>query len=160
MQWRDLLKTAADVVATVGGSRRPRQSNLRRAVSTAYYAMFHCLAHCCATALVGGPGANRSKPAWRQVYRALEHGRARNSCANKELLSRFPREVQDFANTFVSLQEKRQLADYDPFASFTKLDVQEEIAATRIMIEGFQSVPVKHRRDFAVYVLFRTRAGP
>lgn len=160
MQWLDLLKTADDLVAGAGGSRRPRQSNLRRAVSTAYYAMFHCLAHCCATALVGGPGANRSIPAWRQAYRALEHGRAKSNCANKDLLSKFPGEVQDFANTFVSMQAKRQLADYDPFARFTKLDVQEEIAVTRIMIEGFQSVPVKHRRAFAVYVLFRTRAAP
>jgi len=160
MQWLDLLATADDLIAGPGGSRRPRQSNLRRAVSTAYYAMFHCLAHCCATTLVGGPNADRSEPAWRQAYRALEHGRARSSCSNKDLLSRFPREVQDFANNFVSLQEKRQLADYDPFARFTKLDVQEEIAATRIMIEGFQSVPVKHRRAFAVYVLLRTRTGP
>ena len=160
MQWLDLLRTADDLVAGAGRSRRPRQSNLRRAVSTAYYAMFHCLAHCCATTLVGGPSADRSEPAWRQAYRALEHAQVKRSCANKSLLSKFPQEIQDFAGEFVSMQAKRHLADYDPFARFTKLDVQEEIAATRIMIEGFQSVPVKHRRAFAVYVLFRTRAGP
>ena len=160
MQWHDLLITANDLVSGTGGSRRPRQANLRRAISTAYYAMFHCLAHCCATTLVGGPNADRSEPAWRQVYRALEHGLAGNNCRNKSLLSEFPQEVQDFANAFVSMQAKRHLADYDPFARFAKSEVQREIAAARSMLEAFQSVPVKHRRAFAVYVLFRTRAAP
>ena len=160
MQWLDLLKTADDLVVGAGGNRRPRQSNLRRAVSTAYYAMFHCLAHWCASTLVGGLNADRSEPAWRQVYRALEHGRVKSSCANKDLLSKFPQEVQDFANEFVSMQAKRHLADYDPFTRFAKLKVQAEIATARSMIEAFQSVPVKHRRAFAVYALFRARAGP
>lgn len=160
MQWPDLLRTADDLVAGAGGSKRPRQSNLRRAVSTAYYAMFHCLAHCCATTLVGGPNADRSEPAWRQAYRALEHGQVKRSCANKDLLSKFPQEIQDFASEFVSMQAKRHLADYDPFSTFAKLEVQTQIATARSMIEGFQTVPVKHRRAFAVYVLFRTRAGP
>ena len=32
---------------------RPRRADLCRAVSTAYYAMFHCLAHTCADSLAG-----------------------------------------------------------------------------------------------------------
>ena len=160
MQWDDLLNTADDLVAGDGKSRKPRQSNLRRAVSTAYYAMFHCLAICCANALAGSSGPHRSKHAWRQVYRALEHGLARNNCRNKNFLSKFPQEVEDFANAFVSLQEKRHSADYDPFARFNKLEVESDIAAARRVIEGFQSASTKHRRAFAVYVLFKTRADP
>lgn len=106
MQWDDLLSTAEELVTGAGKNRRPRQSNLRRAASTAYYAMFHCLANCCATTLVGGPNADRSEPAWRQVYRALEHGVARNNCTNKNFLSKFPQDIEDFAHLFVSLQEK------------------------------------------------------
>ena len=45
---------------------------MRRAVSTTYYALFHCMAAAGADLLVGGPGANRSRPAWRQAYRALQ----------------------------------------------------------------------------------------
>ena len=54
----DLAQTAADLLNT--GLGRPRQSNLRRAISTVYYAMFHCLAKCCADTIVGGRGATRS----------------------------------------------------------------------------------------------------
>ena len=154
----DLLSVADDLVST--RSRKPRQSNLRRAVSTAYYAMFHCLARCCADTLVGSRSADRSRPAWRQVYRALEHGLAKNSCRNQTIIKRFPKDIEDFANAFVSLQEKRHLADYDPFSQFTKLEVNSDIAATRDAIERFQSVPIKDRRAFAVFVLFKSRPDP
>ena len=38
----DLIEAARDM--TESGRGRPTQAKLRRAVSTAYYAMFHCLA--------------------------------------------------------------------------------------------------------------------
>ena len=158
MQWDDLLNTADDLVSRAAGNTRPRQSNLRRAVSTAYYAMFHCLASCCANSFVGGQNADRSEPAWRQVYRALEHGLAKSNCRNKSIISKFPPEIENFANAFVLLQEKRHLADYDPSARFTKYEVQRDIVAARAFIKGFQAARAKHRRAFAVYVLFRTRA--
>lgn len=157
MQWGDLLKTADELAIGVGGNRRPRQSNLRRAVSTAYYAMFHCLADCCATTLVGGKNANVSRQAWRQVYRALEHNFARKNCTNKDFLSKFPQEIENFANTFVSLQEKRHLADYDPVVRFTKIQVQRDIDTAKAAIDRFRSASRKHLNAFAVYVLFRKR---
>ena len=152
---RDLLSVADDLASTK--SRKPRQSNLRRAVSTAYYAMFHCLAKCCADTLVGSRSADRSNAAWRQTYRALEHGNAKNSCKNREIVEKFPQDIEDFANTFVSLQEKRHSADYDPFAQFTKLEVKSDISSAKDAIERFQSAPIKDRRAFSAFVLFKTR---
>ena len=155
MLWRDLLNVAEDLASTRG--RKPRQSNLRRAVSTAYYAMFHCLAKCCADTLVGGRSADRSNAAWRQTYRALEHGHAKNSCKNRSIIEKFPQEIEDFANTFVSLQEKRHSADYDPLAQFTKLEVKSDISSARKAIERFQSASLKDRRAFSAFVLLKTR---
>ena len=74
---RDLIATARGLAE--GDPRRPSQANLRRAVSTAYYAMFHCLAGTAADLLIGG---SRSE-AWHQVYRALEHGSAKGACRNR-----------------------------------------------------------------------------
>ena len=64
---------------------RPRQTELRRAVSAAYYALFHTLANSCATTLVGSTRANRDQTAWRQTYRSLEHGHAQRQCDNRSL---------------------------------------------------------------------------
>ena len=81
MQALDFIETARDL--TTSSSGRPRQSNLRRAVSTTYYALFHCLATCCADMIVGGAGADRSEPAWRQAYRALDHGPVRTTAGRR-----------------------------------------------------------------------------
>lgn len=152
----NLITAARDLLKVRRG--RPRQSNLCRAVSSAYYAMFHCLAGCCADALVGGSGSDRSRPAWRQAYRALEHGTARQRFRQVAVLRRFPIEVQEFANQFVDMQEKRHKADYDPHATFPKLIVEQDIEATDRAIRSFQQVPIKDRRAFAVYVLLTIRS--
>lgn len=153
----DLIAAAFDLVEA-GSRGRPREANLRRAVSTAYYAMFHCLALCCADLLVGGEGSNRSEPAWCQVYRALEHGAARQRCNRAAIIQKFPEEVQDFADKFVDMQQKRHQADYDPEADYDKNFVLQDISDIAEAIAKFQQVPVKDRRAFAVYLLLPLRS--
>jgi len=136
---------------------KPNQVALRRAVSTAYYALFHTLANCGADQLVGTAGADRSNEAWRQVYRALEHSRANGACKNSSMMSKFPKEIQDFGNSFVTMQAKRHNADYEPTARFAKSEVVEDIKAVAEAIQAFNKTEVKDRRAFAAYVLFKNR---
>ncbi len=153
----DLIAAALDLVEA-GSQGRPRQANLRRAVSTTYYAMFHCLAVCCADLLVGGVGSNRSEPAWRQVYRALEHGAARQRCNRPAMVQQFPPEIQRFAERFVAMQQKRHQADYAPEVDVHKDAVLQDINDIGEVIAKFQRVPVKDRRAFAVYLLLPLRS--
>ena len=153
----DLVKTSRELAQVSRG--RPREANLRRAVSTAYYAMFHCLAESCANLLVGGQGSERSQHAWNQAYRALDHGQARRRCRNQDIINRFPSEIQDFANLFVEMQAKRHSADYAPDATFTMPDVIQDIDSVEDAITRFDSASRKDRRAFAVYVLFQRRSA-
>lgn len=73
------------------------------------------------------------------------------------MLKRFPKDVEDFANEFVSMQAKRHAADYDPSAQFYKSAVVQDIANVRNVIDRFQKVATKDRRAFAVLVLFKVR---
>lgn len=147
------------------GSRRgrPLETDLRRAVSTAYYALFHCLANCCADTIVGGAGAVRSRAAWNQAYRALKHGLTRRRCENRSMMSRFPSDLQDFAEFFVLMQGMRHLADYDPDANDTpalplsRSFVLQLIDNAENAIRNFNQVPIADRRAFAVYVLLTVR---
>ncbi len=150
-----LIESARDLLVARRG--RPRQANVCRAVSTTYYAMFHCLAGCCADVLVGGAGSDRSEPAWRQAYRALEHGTTRQRCRQASVIQRFPVEIREFANQFLDMQEKRHKADYDSNAGFPKLIVEQDIEATEKAIENFRRAPLKDRRAFAIYVLLPVR---
>jgi uncharacterized protein (UPF0332 family) len=151
---RDFLNTASDLVESA--SNRPRQTNLRRAVSTTYYALFHVLAKCCADLLIGGKGSDRSRFAWYQVYRSLEHGNAKRSCDHKRV-SKFPQEIQDFANAFVSMQAKRHKADYDPHERIYKSAVLFDIELAKDVMDKFKHVSLKDRRAFAAYVLLKVR---
>lgn len=152
----DFLK-AAEVLLSSAKDGRPTRVSLRRAISSAYYALFHCLARECADLLIGGSGLDRSDAAWRQVYRALEHGPAKTKCRKRETMRKFPKEVQGFVSMFAELQEKRHNADYDPFAQFSKSDVSTDIAAVENAITDFKSAPAKHRRAFCAYILFKDR---
>lgn len=119
--------------------------------------MFHCLALQSANLLVGGVGAQRSNPAWQQVYRALEHNEAKKKCLANDMLKRFPKEIEDFANTFVNLQIKRHSADYDPVPMFHKSEVTQDIADATDVIKRLNTVPALDRRAFSAYILFKRR---
>ena len=152
------LVAAARDLASVGRGR-PRQANLCRAVSTAYYAMFHCLAASCANTIVGGAGSDRSYPTWLQTYRALEHGTARSRFRNRSYIVKFPPEIRSFADKFLEMQEKRHKADYDPSINFPRLDVLSDIAAVEKAIDEFNQAPIRERRALAVFVLLNLRAN-
>ncbi len=159
MNPRDLVRIARQLASgAVGGNRgRPRQTELRRAVSAAYYALFHTLALSSANALAGSSGASRNQPAWRQTYRALEHGHARNQCLNRPAMSVFSVEIQDFGLLFVRMQSQRHSADYDPYARFSRANVMHLIDATGEAISRFENAAAADRRSFAIHVLLRLR---
>lgn len=152
---RDLISTARELAGVPGGLP-PSQASLRRAVSTAYYALFHCMAENCADMLVGEPGSGRSRPAWRQAYRALQHGTAKRRC-RQDLIKRFPVEIQGFAKQFAEMQEKRETADYDPDRNFEQSDVITDIDSSADAISQFRQAPERDRRAFAVHVLLILR---
>ena len=159
MNPHDLLRIAEGLArgAISGGIGRPRQAELRRAISAAYYALFHTLALCGANTLVGTTRAGRSRQSWSQVYRALEHGHARNQCNNRTAMRRFSLETQKFGAVFVRMQRERQSADYDPGASFSRSEAIEFVDEAARVIAEFENVDASERRAFAVFVLFRLR---
>ena len=153
MNSHDLIEAARALVES--GGAPPTQARLRRAVSTAYYAMFYCLAASAADLFIG---TERSL-AWHRVYRALEHGRARSACRQGQMTREFPAEIRYFAKAFVELQIERQKADYalDTDAYETS-DVLDYIDSAERAIGGFKQADADAKRAFAAHVLFRQRS--
>lgn len=106
--------------------------------------------------MIGSTGAERSKHAWQQVYRAIDHGFAKGACKD-DIITKFPKTIEDFANAFITMQEKRHSADYDPFAKLEKSVVVQDIATVRQTIIDFGTAPIKDRRAFCAFVLFKRR---
>ena len=152
MSPRDLMETAHRLAAP--SALQPTQVDLRRAVSTAYYALFHCLAATAADLLTE---SSRGNPEWHQVYRALEHGRARNACQQQGVMQTFPTAVRLFGDTLIDLQKARQQADYAHDGEYTRRDVMDVIVTVEHVISEFEQADIRHRRSFAVHVLFKRR---
>ena len=157
MNPHDLIRIARHLASgAVGGIRgRPRQAELRRAVSAAYYALFHALALNCANRLAGSARNSRSETSWQQTYRALEHGHARNQCNHQSAMSVFPAEIRAFGRRFVFMQGQRQQAEYSPTASYSRGWVVQLINESEDAITAFDGAPNADRRAFAIHVLFR-----
>jgi hypothetical protein len=73
-----LLDQAEPLIAPVGPGA-PRQVDLRRAISSAYYAVFHAVLAAAADEFVGR--ARRAETAYGLVYRRIDHGALRELCA-------------------------------------------------------------------------------
>ena len=151
---KDLLDQADHLLRL--SPRRPKQANLRRAVSASYYAVFHAL--CWSNAnILAGTGAGRPERAWLQVYRAVDHGQAKSRC--KDARSKgFPATIQAYAEAFVTLQEQRHRADYSPDRHFTKQESVEFAKLARSAVSAVGSAPIKDRRAFAIHILLSYRS--
>jgi len=88
MRPNDLIAVARALVPQ--GPGRPRQAFLRRAISTAYYALFHALARAGAESLVGSQKAVHGDEAWVRVCCALDHKQAKQACTDRQALRPFP----------------------------------------------------------------------
>ena len=73
------------------------------------------------------------------------------------MITKFPIEIQDFANQFVIMQKERHRADYDPDGVFSKDQAIQYIDEAEYYVGRFNQVAMKDRRAFAVYVLLNIR---
>ncbi|MGQ0566323.1 MAG: hypothetical protein ACT4OK_14805 [Gemmobacter sp.] len=151
----------ADLIALsrkiASSGKRPRQTDLKRAVSGTYYALFHALCGTCADCLVGRTQTQRQSEAWRSIYRSVDHRQAKDRCRNRSALAAMPPPVIDFAYLFCDLQTARHDADYDPASRYFRVDVLSLIASAEAVLDDFAGVPLTERRSFAVRVLARDR---
>lgn len=129
---------------------------MRRAVSTAYYAVFHALAETCADRLVGARSGQLER-AWNQAYRALPHNFLKGS--KPKALKDFPPGIQNFVTEFNALQVKRHAADYDPHARFSLWDVFEALQQAREAIDLLGKQTRKDQKAFAILILMERRTA-
>ena len=129
-----------------GSGGRPRQTDLRRAVSTLYHAVFHLLAQHGAN-LVSTHATLRF-----QIARKFDHGKMK-AVSNefkkgdvppyfKTQLDSIPNELAQLAELFVRLQEARHQADYDTHsdANFSKAEVMKLLKETKSIVLAWPTI--------------------
>ena len=146
---RTLIEAAYDL-ARKGG--RPREVALRRAVSSAYYAIFHALCRLCADELVGvtAPQEDRSS-----IYRSVEHSSLRVASRN----ARVNATLQNILARAIALQDKRHLADYDPVPNTFggRAAVLSLIGSAEDAVAEIAALSPADRKTLAVVLIARPR---
>lgn len=160
MNWQHLFATARMLAGVPGAGAaprlgRPRQAMLRRAISTAYYAMFHALCQSNADTLVGGPATGNNPELWARTYRALDHRPAKDRLAS--YASGGALVMSGFANRFGNLQSQRHDADYNPRRMFLRSQVIGMIDRAEAETQAFCRMPTPQRRTLAVHLLLSSR---
>lgn len=135
-----LLRQADELGYRQAGPGQPRNSNLRRAVSAAYYALFHAMGWAIAEQLL--PAGSLTERA--SLSRSVDHGALRNVCGWIAKGETPPQHVADLvhavradtvmvdvAEAFLELREKRHAADYDHLADFSKEAVLNLVDSAR-----------------------------
>jgi uncharacterized protein (UPF0332 family) len=126
--------------------RRPKQASLRRAVSTAYYALFHCLLSAAAASFL----PHRHRALRPSLVRVFKHRDMVEACqrllrlrAQPAAMARLlggaalPPDLVIVAQAFIGLQQARQDADYDLARRFTRT---EALALVRSADEAIQAL--------------------
>lgn len=103
----DLLETSRTLAETRGRANL-RKAAMRRAISGAYYSVFHALCFICASELIGWSQPNE---VLEPIYRLLDHGTAKKRLSSRDAAAIGP-SLSDIGNNFLSLQEARNAADY------------------------------------------------
>lgn len=141
----------------------PRQVDLRRAVSSAYYALFHLTLTALADEMIGA--ANRSSQRYALVHRGIDHRALKDLCL---VLSKttvpprfapfipagfFGRDFLVYAGAVVALQNERHRADYDVTARYKTSSARSAIAQSRRGITAFRGIEASRKKMFLTLLL-------
>ena len=145
--------------------KRPRQASLRRAVSTAYYALFHLL--------ITETAKNWKRPKERHTLaRMFEHTFMGKVCTTKrdQLNAHFNtnppaspqldlgKHLHTISDTFVQMLQHRHTADYDSSAKWTRTDTIEKIQSVEAAFQSWKTIRREHEaQNFLVTLLLKDR---
>lgn len=146
------------VAKRLATTKRPSQSEIRRSISSSYYAVFHALARTCANSLVGRTPSQRPNKAWVEVYRGLNHSVCKKACEQANTVA-FPTCIHEFADAFHQLQEHRHKADYDPDVRFSKADAETWFEIARLSISNLRSANNSDKKAFSTWVLISSQGA-
>lgn len=131
-------------------ARRPQQGNLRRAVSSSYYALFHFLIHHATRSVVGTAAERRDYR--HALARAFDHGEmaaASKSFSGGTLPASvqqhigtpaIPAELRSIATLFVEAQDLRHRADYNLSEAFFRKSTLALVDRVDDAMRDFDSV--------------------
>ena len=145
------LVDSADHAVNNAPSGGPSRETVHRAISTAYYAVFHAINASNAIVQHGVPTNAADARAWTDTYRRMRHNFAARSL-NQHLFS-LHRNAQLLANHFINPKTARETAEYDPNRVLTVNDANYWIGQARSALIALQATSTADRQIFRNIIL-------
>ena len=147
--------------------KKPKQASLRRAISAAYYALFHLLTEEAANAMCAGTDSADLRVVMR---RAFEHTSMKNAAKGfgagslaqvwQPLLAAPSLELQRVATTFVDLQQARHQADYDLSRRVNRDEAMDLVERVESAFKAWKSIrKTKEAKVFLTALLVHDRVS-
>jgi len=159
----DLLEQARHLAAR--DKKKPKQANLRRAVSTAYYALFHYLGEEAAKGLAG----STDQELRNLVRRALVHGKMKDFCIkfngnakfavpvlqelDKKLTISTNKEIVKLSKAFCDLQHQRHEADYNLAKFVNRPEALNACDQVKEAIEAWEKLKLSDPKITATFLI-------
>lgn len=170
-----LLETAERLAPSRPG--RPAYTDHRRAVSTAYYAVFHAITDRVAKAVFTeadpdfqqkiqrwiGHGDVRAVAIWVSQLEGTRTGMPPRHIANllqPSGANHIDADTVAIADGFLELNEKREQADYDHDAVFTRADTLAQIALARSVVVAVQGTQSDAAKRFFGLIAMQAKVQP
>lgn len=157
------LLSVAKLLAEPPVRGAPVQARVRRAISTAYYALFHTLTAAASDLMAGARARGTQRHLF--IYRSFEHKRMADVCRQissgklrTDVGAIFDTTIQECANVFVDLQESRHEADYDPIRRIPLSDAQAAVSRAGDAIRMLDASPNGERFLFLTLLHFKPRS--
>ena len=128
----------------------------RRAVSTAYYAVFHAIAHVCACEILDRDIKTLESSEFEHVYRQLDHGSLKTVFASDPMKRNLP--LRKIGGDVVRLQSERNRSDYLPKrALYSRSECVELVKSARETVGRIDALSDGDRRVLVVHLIFKKR---
>jgi uncharacterized protein (UPF0332 family) len=154
------VRYARSLVATARGLTRrrgrARRSDLNRAVSTAYYALFAAIAFRLTTSLCGTRAAGR-EASWDGVYRSIGHDALQSMLARHAVGHPVSDRARALSAAFARMKQQRNLADYDPAFRVTRARAEQLVADCEEALHLVEQISAQDWLALAVALLVKTK---
>jgi uncharacterized protein (UPF0332 family) len=142
-------------------------AGVRRALSSAYYALFHDVVRAATNQFLGSD--RKGSAGYAIIYRAFSHTRMKKVFGDLNRAQLSPRyqqvlgrksvssDLRQFAKVFLEAQDKRNFADYDPDAKFSAAEVGSLIVDVENALGIFEKSAADERIDILALLLVSLR---
>jgi len=146
-----LLEQAENLILTQP-TGAPRQADLRRAISTAYYGVFHFVMAAAADLVLGKTAPKDDL--YARVYRSLNHRELKDRSNDLRAIGG---KIKAFIDAVISLQKDRHDADYSPLYRVSKSDALAKVTLARSAIVSFRDASEGDQKACLIRLMFKER---